>query len=136
MEEEQRLEDNPQRKLPPPPPQSLVSASITTPPVAPSNSDGGFITVQGWKSWDKRPRDPSKDPTPWRRPSKASRSPLPFPLKNEAERVSSIHTLFEAAVGQNKPSSQWVYDRLKKFFPPKDQGAVGILLQCVVYRPP
>ena len=81
-----------------------------------NTSDGGFITVQGQKSQDKRPRDPSKDPTPWRRPSKASRSPLPFPLKNEAERVASIHTLFEAAVGQNKPSSQWVYDRLKKFF--------------------
>ena len=63
-EEEWRLKDNPQRKLPPPPPWSLASASITTPPVAPSTSDGGFITVQGRKSWDKRPRDPSKDPTP------------------------------------------------------------------------
>ena len=72
MEEEQRLKDNPQRKLPPPPPWSLASASITTPPVAPSTSDGGFITVQGWKSRDKRPRDPSKDPIPRRRPSKAS----------------------------------------------------------------
>ena len=80
---------------------------------------GGLITVQGWKSRDKRPRDPSKDPTPWRRLSKASRLPLPFPLKNEAERVASIHTLFEVAVDQNKPSSQWVYDRLKKFFPRK-----------------
>ena len=118
-EEEQRLEDNPQRKLPPPPPQSLASASITTPLVAPSTSAGGFITVQGRKSRDKRPRDPSKDPTPQRRPSKASQSPLPFPLKNEAERVASIHTLFEVAVGQNKPSSRWVYDCLKKFFPHK-----------------
>ena len=72
VEEEQRLEDNPQRKLPPLPPRSLASASITTPLVAPSTSDGGFITVQGRKSRDKRPRDPSKDPTPWRRPSKAS----------------------------------------------------------------
>ena len=53
VEEERRLEDNPQRKLPPPPPWSLALASITTPPVAPSTSDGGFITVQGWKSWDK-----------------------------------------------------------------------------------
>ena len=118
-EEEQRLKDNPQRKLPPLPPLSLTSASITTPPVAPSTSDGGFITVQGRKFWDKRPRDPSKDPTPQRRPSKASRSPLPFPLKNEAERVVSVHTLFEVAVGQNKPSSRWVYDHLKKFFPCK-----------------
>ena len=71
-EEEWRLKDNPQRKLPPLPPWSLVSASITTPLVAPSTSDGGFITVQGWKSQDKRPRDPSKDPTPQRWPSKAS----------------------------------------------------------------
>ena len=85
----------------------------------PLSSDGGFITVQERKSWDKRPRDPSKDPTPWRRPAKASRLPLPFPLKNEAERVASIHTLFEAAIGQNKPWSRWVYDRLKKFFPHK-----------------
>ena len=30
--------------------------------------------------------------------------------------MASIHTFFEAAVGQNKPSSQWVYDHLKKFF--------------------
>ena len=115
-EEERRLKENSQRKLPPLPPWSLASASITTPLVAPPTSDGGFITVQGWKSRDKRPRDPSKDPSPWRRPSKASRSPLPFPVKNEAERVASIHTLFEAAVGQNKPLSRWVYDRLKKFF--------------------
>ena len=63
-EEERRLKDNPQRELPPPPPRSLVSASFTTPPVAPSTSDGGFITVQGRKSQDKRPRNPSKDPTP------------------------------------------------------------------------
>ena len=118
-EEERRLKDNPQRRLPPPPPWSLASASITTPLVAPSTSDGGFITVQGWESQDKRPRDPSKDPTPRRRPSKASQSPLLFPLKNEAERVASIHTLFEAAIGQNKPLSRWVYDRLKKFFPRK-----------------
>ena len=104
-EEEWRLKDNPQRELPPPPPQSLASTSITTPPVAPSTSDGGFITVQGRKSRDKRPRDPLKDPTPHRRPSKAFRSPLPFQQKNEAEKVASVHTLFEAAVGQNRPSS-------------------------------
>ena len=98
-----------ERKLPPLPPQNLTSASISMPPVAPSTSDEGFITVQGRKSWDKRPRDPSK----------ASQSPLPFPLKNEAERVASVHTLFEMAVGQNRPSFRWVYDRLKKFFPRK-----------------
>ena len=96
-----------------------MSASLTTPLVAPSTSGDGFIMVQGWKFWDKRPRDPSKDPTPWRRPSKASWSPLPFPLKNEAKRVASVHTLFETAVGQNRPSSVWVYDRLEKFFPHK-----------------
>ena len=91
------------------------------PLVAPSTSDDGFIMVQGRKSWDKRPRDPSKDPTPQRRPSKASRSPLPFPLKSESERVAYIHTIFEAAVGQNRPSSMWVYNQLKKFFPHKTE---------------
>ena len=33
--------------------------------------------------------------------------------------MASVHTLFEVAVGQNRPSSQWVYDCLKKFFPHK-----------------
>ena len=33
--------------------------------------------------------------------------------------MASVHTLFEMAVGQNKPSSRWVYDCLKKFFPCK-----------------
>ena len=56
---------------------------------------------------------------PRRRPSKASQSPLPFPLKSESERVANIHTIFEAVIGQNRPSSMWVYDRLKKFFPHK-----------------
>ena len=63
-EEEWRPKDNPKRNLPPLPPQNTLSASITTPPVAPSTGDDGFTIVQGWKSWDKRPRDPSKDPTP------------------------------------------------------------------------
>ena len=54
-EEEQRPKDNPGRELPLPPPRSTMSA------VASSTSDNGFITVQGWKSCDKRPRDPSKD---------------------------------------------------------------------------
>ena len=30
-----------------------------------------------------------------------------------------MHTLFEAAIGQNRPSSRWVYDCLKKFLPRK-----------------
>ena len=89
------------------------------PPVTPSTGDDGFITVQGRKSWDKRPRDPSKDPTPRKRPLKASRSPLPFPLKSESERVANVHTIFETAIGQNRPSSMWVYDRFEKFFPHK-----------------
>ena len=33
--------------------------------------------------------------------------------------MASVHTLFEATIGQNKPSSWWVYDHLKKFFPCK-----------------
>ena len=44
-EEEWRPKDNPERKLPPPPPQNTMSASITTPSVAPSTSDDGFIMV-------------------------------------------------------------------------------------------
>ena len=85
-----------------------------------------LLLVMGGSSLyrDRSPR--TKDPgiplmilLPRRRPSKASRSPLPFPLKKEAERVASVHTLFEVAIGQNKPSSRWVYDRLKKFFPRK-----------------
>ena len=63
-EEEQRPKDNPKRNLPPLPLQNTPSTSITTPSVAPSTSDDGFTIVQGWKSPDKRPRDPSKDPTP------------------------------------------------------------------------
>ena len=61
-EEEQRPKDNPGRKLPPPPLRSTTST--VTPPMAPSTSDDAFITVQGRKSQDKRPRDPSKDSTP------------------------------------------------------------------------
>ena len=30
-----------------------------------------------------------------------------------------MHTIFEAALSQDRPSSEWVYDRLKKFFPCK-----------------
>ena len=75
--------------------------------------------VQGWKSRDKRPRDPSKDPTPQQRPFKASQSPLPFPLRSESERVVNVHTFFEVALSQDRPSSEWVYDRLEVFFPAK-----------------
>ena len=102
-EEEWRPKDNPRKKLPLPPLRNTMSAATTMPPVAPSTSDDGFIMVQGRKSRDKRPRDPSKDPTPPRRPSKASRSPLPFPLKSESERVANVHTIFEAAISQNRP---------------------------------
>ena len=131
-EEERRLEDNPQRKSLPPPPRSLVSASITTPPVAPSTSDGGFITVQGRKSRDKRPRDPSKDPTPRRRPSKASRLPLPFPLKNKAERVASIHTLFEAAIGQNRPPLDGSMTASRSSFPARPRSSWYTSAMCCV----
>ena len=109
--------DNSGRQLPPPPLRSTMPAAM--PHMAPSTSDNGFITIQGQKSQDKRPRDPSKDPTPQQRPSKASRSPLPFPLKSESERVASVHTIFKAALSQDRPSSEWVYDCLKKFFPCK-----------------
>ena len=115
--EEWRPKDNPGRKLPPPPLRSTTPAAM--PHMAPSTSDNGFITVQGRKSRDKRPRDPSKDPTPQWRPSKASQSPLPFPLKSESERVASVHTIFEVALSQDRPSSEWVYDRLEEFFPRK-----------------
>ena len=71
------------------------------------------------KSRDKRPRDPSKDPNPQWRPSKASRSPLPFSLRSESKRVANIHTIFEAALSQNRSSSEWVYNCLKVFFPCK-----------------
>ena len=30
-----------------------------------------------------------------------------------------MHTIFEAALSQDRPSSEWVYDRLEKFFPHK-----------------
>ena len=71
---------------------------------------------------DKRPRDPFKDPTPRQRPSKASRSPLPFLLRSEAERVANVHTIFETALNQTRPpSSKWVYDLLETYFPHKSE---------------
>ena len=97
------------------------TASTSTPSVTPSTDDDGFTPVQGWRSQDKRPRDPSKDPTPRWRPSKASRSPLPFPLRSEAERVANIHTIFETALNQTRPSSKWVYDHLEMYFPHKSE---------------
>ena len=33
--------------------------------------------------------------------------------------MANVHTIFEAAIGQNRPSSMWVYDHLKKSFPCK-----------------
>ena len=33
--------------------------------------------------------------------------------------MANVHTIFEAALNQNRPSSKWVYDRLKVFFPRK-----------------
>ena len=89
------------------------------PSVAPSTRR--FTPVWEWKSRDKKSRDPSKDPTPRRRPSKASRSPLPFPLRSEAERVVNVHTIFETALNQTRPSSKWVYDHLKMSFPHKSE---------------
>ena len=47
--------------------------------------------------------------------------PSPFPLKSESERVANVHTIFETALGQNRPSSMWVYDHFKKFFPRKTE---------------
>ena len=61
-EEERMSTEDPQRKLPLPP--LLDTTSTATPPVAPFTSDDGFTPVWGRKSRDKRPRDPSKDPTP------------------------------------------------------------------------
>ena len=64
---------------------------------------------------------PSKDPTPRWRPSKASRSPLPFPLRSEVEREANIHTIFELALNQTRPSSQWVDDHLETYFHHKSE---------------
>ena len=89
--------------------------------MTPSTDGDGFTPVWGWKSQDKRPRDPSKDPTPRRRPSKASQSPLPFPLRSEAERVANIHTIFETALNQTRPLSKWVYDCLETYYPHKSE---------------
>ena len=112
-EEKQASKEVPQRKLPPPPPRSVTTTSAMTP----ATDNDGFIKVRGRKSQDKRPRDPSKDPTPRRRPSKASRSPLPFPLRSEAERVSNVHTLFESVANKTQPTVPWVYDRLVQYYP-------------------
>ena len=117
-EEEQVSTGAPRRELPPPLQQGRASTS--TPSMTPSTDDDGFTPVQGWKSQEKRPRDPSKDPTPRRRPSKASRSPLPFPLRSEAERVAT-NTIFEMALNQTRPLSKWVYDCLETYFPHKSK---------------
>ena len=98
-DEEQAAKEAPKRRLPAPPQRSTAST------VALPTDNEGFTTVQGRKSHDKRPRDPSKDPTLRRRPSKASRSPLPFPLRREAERVAKVHALFESVAHESRPSS-------------------------------
>ena len=101
-EEEQASKEAPQRELPPPPQRRSVT---TTSVMTPLTDDNGFTVAQGRKSHDKRPKDPSKDPTPRRRPSKASCSPLPFPLRSEAERVSNVHTLFELVANKTWPTA-------------------------------
>ena len=113
-DEAQSSREVPQRELPPPPPWRSMTAISA---MASSMDDEGFTMVQGRKSHDKRPRDPSKDPTLRRRPSKASHSPLPFPLRSEAERVSNVHTLFESVANETQPTVPWVYDCLIKYYP-------------------
>ena len=98
--EERASRAAPRRELPRPPQQGTASTSTAAPPT----DEDGFMTVQGQKSRNKRPRDPSKDPTLRRRPSKTSQSPLPFPLRNEAERVANVHALFELVLNQTRPS--------------------------------
>ena len=112
-DEEQASKEASKRKLPPLPLRSTASTSTAAPPT----DDEGFIKLQGRKSRDKRPRDPSKDPALRRRPSKASHSPLPFPLRSEAERVANVHTLFESVANETRPSSPWVYDCLMDYYP-------------------
>ena len=112
-DEEQASKEAPERKLPPPPQRSTASTSTMDPPT----DDDGFIMVQGRNSHDKRPTDPSKDPTPRRRPSKASCLPLPFPLRSEAERVANVHTLFESVTNETRLSLPWVYDCHVEYYP-------------------
>ena len=119
VEEERKSKDDSRRKLPLLPMQNTTSTTTVKPPVVPSTSDEGFIMVRGQKSQEKRPRDPFKDPTPRQRPSEASQSPLPFPRRSQSERVANVHTIFEVALSQTRPSSKWVYDCLKDFFPHK-----------------
>ena len=42
-------------------------------------------------------------------------------MRSEAERVANVHTIFETALNQTRPSSQWVYDCLKTYFPHKSE---------------
>ena len=114
-DEEQAAKEAPERRLPPPPLRNTASTSTMALPT----DDEGFMTVQGRKSHDKRLRDPSKDPTLRRRPSKASHLPLPFPLRSEAERVAKVHTLFKSVTHETRPSSPWVYDRLRDYYSQK-----------------
>ena len=99
------------RAQPPPPPPLQPPLLMTT-----DSHWSGDISPD-----DKRPRDPPKDPTPRRRPSKASQLPLPFPLRSEAERVANVHTIFESALNQTRPSSQWIYDCFQTYLPHKSK---------------
>ena len=119
----------PRRELPLPLQQGTASTSTSS--AIPFTDDDGFTPVRGRKSRDKRPRDPSKDPTPRRRPSKASWSPLPFPLRSEAERVANIHTIFESALNQTRSLSQWVYDCLKTYIHHKSKEQLVYNVLCL-----
>ena len=37
------------------------------------------------------------------------------------ERVANVHTIFESALNQTRPLSQWIYDRLQTYFPHKSE---------------
>ena len=132
-EEERASKEAPQRKLPPPPERRRRSA-ITTSAMTPPMDDDGFTVVSGRKSHDKRPRDPCKDPTLRRRPSKASCSPLPFPLRSEAEKVFNMHTLFKSVANETQPTVPWIYDHLMEYYPQKTKEQMVFLsnMLCIV----
>ena len=109
-DEAQSSKEAPHRELPPPPLWKGATMTLST-------DNQGFTLVTRRKSRDKRPWDPSKDPTPRRRPSKAACSPLPFPLRSEAERVSDVHTLFESVTNETGPTVPWLYNNLLKYYP-------------------
>ena len=105
-DEARSSKEAPHRDLPPPPP--WKSATM---------DNQGFTLVTERKSRGKKSGDPSKDSTPRRRPSKSSHSPLPFPLKSEAERVSDVHILLKSVANKTQPTAPWIYDCLVKYYP-------------------